>query len=201
MRVHHFVLMPEHVHLVVSVSSGPAFSKAMLGLNLSYTLFYRKRYQYRGHLWQGRFRSLPLDRPEHLLDCGRYVELNPVRASLVQDPGSYAWSSYRFYAQGADTPAITPNPHYAGLGTTAAERQQRYRQFVADQPAAAQQAVRFERGAGHHPETDPNTTLQSRFGLWHPRGRPGRPRKAEALANERQRRMRPTGISLIHHVK
>lgn len=134
LRLYHFALMPNHVHLVLEVSRGPMLSKTMSGLNLSYALYYRKRYRYAGHLWQGRFKSLLIDRDSYLLECGRYVELNPVRAGLSRSPEEYLWSSYRSYATGSNHTllAVDQHPLYPTLGRTAAERQQRYRQFVVE---------------------------------------------------------------------
>lgn len=132
LKIFHYALMPNHVHLVMQISQGEALSKAMLGLNLTYSLFYRKRYRYHGHLWQGRFKSLFIERDDYLLACGRYVELNPVRAGLVQDPAIYAWSSYRAYAIGAENPLVTRSPIYESLGLTASERQYQYRHLILD---------------------------------------------------------------------
>ena len=130
LHVHHFVLMPTHVHLVLYVMQRESLSKAMAGLNLAYAWIYKKRYQYSGHLWQGRFKSLLLDHDASLLECGRYVELNPVRTGLVTNPRDYAWSSYRVYAEGAHNPLITLSPRYAPLGSTINERQRAYHQFI-----------------------------------------------------------------------
>ena len=130
LKVYHFVLMPNHVHLVLEVPVGPMLSRAMSGLNLSYSLYFRKRHRYSGHLWQGRFHSLLINRDTCLLTCGRDIELNPVRAGLVQEPGAYPWSSYQAYAQGIEMPCLAPHPLYEGLGATADERQERYRRFI-----------------------------------------------------------------------
>jgi len=135
LKVYHFVLMPNHVHLVLEVVRGESLSKAMLGLNLTYALYYRKRHRYSGHLWQGRFKSLLIDPERHLLACGRYVELNPVRAGLVTDPTAYPWSSYRTYAVGVEHALVSHHPIYERLGTSAVERQNRYRQFVQEELA------------------------------------------------------------------
>ncbi len=132
LKLFHYALMPNHVHLVMQISRGEALSKAMLGLNLTYSLFYRKRHRYHGHLWQGRFKSLSIERDDYLLACGRYVELNPVRAGLAQDPGAYPWSSYRTYAIGAENPLVTLSPIYESLGVTASERQYHYRRLTLD---------------------------------------------------------------------
>ena len=132
MRLHHFALMPNHVHLILRVPIGTTLSTVMQRLNLTYTLYYRKRYRYAGYLWQGRFKSLLIDRESYLLECGRYVELNPVRAGLTDDPGAYPWSSYQVYAEGRPNPLVHPNPLYHVLGRTENERRLRYQQFIRD---------------------------------------------------------------------
>ena len=163
LSLHHFILMPNHVHLVLSVAVAVMLSKAMLGLNLAYALFYRKRYRYRGHLWQGRFQSALLDRNGSPLECGRHVELHPVRRGLVQDPTAYEWSSYRVYAHGVHNPLITPNPLYELLGVAPPERQERYRQFVRD---------------GLQPRHPHLPLDQNQFGFLAAKGNRGRPKKA-----------------------
>jgi len=161
LKVYHFALMPNHVHLVLETPFGEVLSKAMLGLNLTYALFYQRRYGYHGHLWQGRFKSLLIDRDSYLLECGRYVELNPVRAGLVRHPGDYAWTSYRVYAEGSDNPLIALHPLYETLGVTARERQRAYDRFIED---------------------GMQRRLEERFGFRALKRR-GRPRKAEAVAS------------------
>jgi putative transposase len=130
LRVRHFVLMPSHVHLILEPVSGESLSRAMLGLNLAYTLYYQKRYRYRGHLWRGRFTSLLLNRDGELLDHGRYVELHPVRSGLAADPAAYAWSSYRVYADGVVSPLVEPHERYHLLGADALQRREHYRRFI-----------------------------------------------------------------------
>ena len=146
-KIYHFALMPNHVHLVVEVPIAAELSKAMSGLNVAYAWVYRKRHRHSGHLWQGRFKSLLIDRDSYLLECGRYVELNAVRAGLTKNPAAYAWSSYRVYAEGQDNPLISLNPLYEALGATARDRQERYRQFIHDgirhEPSEALTRYRF----------------------------------------------------------
>ena len=135
LTVLHFALMPNHVHLVIRVVEGPRLSRAMLSLNLAYALYYRNRYHYAGHLWQGRFKCLPIETDAHLLACGRYIELNPVRAGLADAPHSYLWTSYRAYAEGLAVPPVisTAHPGYLTLGSTPQERQVAYRQLVREE--------------------------------------------------------------------
>jgi putative transposase len=130
----HFALMPNHVHLVLRTTEAVGLSRAMLSLNLSYSLYYRRRHRYAGHVWQGRYKSLLIERDDYLLACGRYVELNPIRASLASRPEEYLWTSYRAYAAGANLPyvAVGEHPLYATFGSSPHEQQERYRQFILD---------------------------------------------------------------------
>jgi putative transposase len=130
LTLYHFALLPTQAHLVLESPLGRSLSGAMRGLSLRYTLRYQKCYQYSGHLWQGRFQSRLLEPAAELLACGRHVELAPVRAGLIAEPGGWPWSSYRVYAEGADQPLVSLHPLYGRLGSSAAERQRRYRQFV-----------------------------------------------------------------------
>lgn len=129
-KVYHFMLMPNHVHLIMEVPLAETLSKVMSGINLAYSWVYRKRYRYSGHLWQGRFLSLMIDQARGLMGCGRYIELSPVRAGLASHPNNYRWSSYHAYANGVAHPLLAPHPLYRMIGTAPQERQGRYRQFI-----------------------------------------------------------------------
>jgi len=183
LKVYHFALMPNHVHLILEVQVGQELSRAMLGLNLSYALSYRKRHEYNGHLWQGRFKSLLIDKDSYLLECGRYVELNPVRAGLVQKPETYPWTSYRVYAQGFDNPLVDQNPLYETLGATPTERQQQYKRFIYD---GFRQALP-EGFLRHRFLGSPSFVkhLEAQFGLPAVNRRRGRPGKVVAVTNEK----------------
>jgi putative transposase len=126
----HFALLPHEVHLVVQVPAANSLSKAMSGLNLAYTWYYRRKYQYSGHLWQGRYRSTHIEREVDLLTAGRYVELRPVVAKLAAEPGEYRWTSFHVYSRGQMNPLVTENPFFRALGTSVSERKARYDRFV-----------------------------------------------------------------------
>ena len=128
--LYHFVLMTNHPHLVIETKEGSNLSKIMQGINLSYVYHYRRKYGHVGHFWQGRFKSLLIQKDSYLLECGKYIELNPVRAKLAEKPEDYKWSSYRVYAYGEDNPLVDVNPLYETLGKTREERQMSYREFV-----------------------------------------------------------------------
>lgn len=135
-HLYHYCLMSNHVHLIAEATMATGLRHAMHGLNLAYALTYKRRYGHTGHFWQDRFKSLLIAKDSYLLQCGAYVELNPVRARMVTRPEAYAWSSYRFYATGQPDPLLTPNPLYEGFGANPAQRQTGYRQFVEGQLSA-----------------------------------------------------------------
>jgi putative transposase len=125
--VHAYVLMTNHVHLIVSPPSAEALSKMMQNLGRAYAQTFNERHRRTGGLWEGRYRSTLIADEGYFLTCHRYVELNPVRAAMVGSPQSYRWSSSRFYALGEPDPLVTPHSLYLQLGTTAEERQRAWR--------------------------------------------------------------------------
>lgn len=171
--LYHYVLMPNHVHLLVRPTSGAALSRAMFTVNLTYARLFQRRYRYSGHLWQGRFKSLLIDTNCDLLVCGGYLESQPVRAGLIQDAASYSWSSHAFYAAGIRNDAITTNPTYLALGDSQGFRQTCYQQLI--QTSVMQhlesQTIRNWSFSTMAQE------LQHHFGVKHAGRRPGRPRK------------------------
>ena len=132
-RLHHYCLMTNHVHLIVAVKVGHGLRMAMQGVNLRYALAFKHKYGHTGHFWQDRFKSLLIADDAYLLQCGAYVDLNPVRARLVKQPHQYPWSSARAYLRGIPDPLLTPNPAYLALGRTPTEQQLQYHQFLGDQ--------------------------------------------------------------------
>ncbi|MEE8445842.1 MAG: transposase [Alphaproteobacteria bacterium] len=96
-----YCLMPNHVHLIAVPETEAALGLAIGEAHRRYTRRVNLREDWRGHLWQGRFASFPMDE-RHLLAAARYVELNPVRAKLVKRPEDYAWSSARAHLAGRD---------------------------------------------------------------------------------------------------
>jgi len=101
-----YCLMNNHVHLLIETDREGILSKAMQGLNLSYALWFKVRYNWVGHLWQGRFKSYIVDKEKYLWACVRYIALNPVKAGIVSKPEEYRWSSYRFLLERRPTDLI-----------------------------------------------------------------------------------------------
>ena len=130
-RLYHYVLMRNHVHLVVEpTEEGGTLAEIMKGINLSYAQYFKFWYKHIGHFWQDRYKSIIISKDDYLLACGSYVELNPVRAGVVKDPRDYKWSSYNVYAYGKADPLIDVHSVYKGLSKNERERRRRYREFV-----------------------------------------------------------------------
>jgi putative transposase len=146
-QVHAYVLMTNHVHLLLSSGSRDGPSTLMRRLGQHYVQYFNRRHRRTGTLWEGRFRSCLVEQERYFLICHRYIELNPVRAGMVNDPGSYPWSSFRINALGEESPLITPHVVYAGLGKHAAERRSAYRYLF--QEAISDQLLEQIRYAGN----------------------------------------------------
>jgi putative transposase len=127
MRVHAYVLMTNHVHLLLTPGTADGPSRMMQWLGVRYVRHVNTTYRRTGTLWEGRFRAAPIESDSHLLTCYRYIELNPVRAGMVAGPADYPWSSYHAHAEGTDDPVVRDHTLFAALGATAAERQAAYR--------------------------------------------------------------------------
>lgn len=125
--LHAYCLMTNHVHLLVTPERIGSCADLVKRLGQLYTQYFNKRYKRTGTLWEGRFRSSLVQTEAYLLACYRYIELNPVRAGMVTDPGSYRWSSYAVNAGEARDPRITPHAEYLRLGLDESERRRRYR--------------------------------------------------------------------------
>ena len=110
--IHAYVLMTNHVHLLLTPQSENGISQVMQSLGRSYVQYFNFRYRRSGTLWEGRYKATLLDSESYLLTCSRYIELNPVRAQMVKDPGEYPWSSFGFNALGQADNLITPHAVY-----------------------------------------------------------------------------------------
>ncbi|MFH0790974.1 MAG: transposase [Candidatus Omnitrophota bacterium] len=96
-KLYGFVLMDNHVHLVVETNQIANISKIMQAITLSYSQKFRHKYNYSGYVWQGRFKSNLIEEDSYILECIEYIHNNPVRAGMAASPKDYRWSSYHFY--------------------------------------------------------------------------------------------------------
>ena len=126
-RIHAYVLMTNHVHLLVTPMAENGISHMMQALGRRYVKYINKTYKRTGTLWEGRFKASLIDSDMYLLTCMCYIELNPVRANMVAHPGEYRWSSYQQNAQASDLKHVENHPIYFALGKTIEERQLIYR--------------------------------------------------------------------------
>jgi putative transposase len=127
--IHAYVLMTNHVHLLLTPQKTESASLMMKHLGQRYVQYINKTYRRSGTLWEGRFRSCLTQEESYVLSCYRYIELNPARASMVSDPSDYPWSSYCTNALGKDNDLLTPHFLYKGLGKDIEERQAAYREL------------------------------------------------------------------------
>ncbi|HRQ66483.1 MAG TPA: transposase [Xanthomonadaceae bacterium] len=130
--IHAWCLMSNHYHLVVETPDGN-LSKGMRQLNGVFTQYSNRRHQRSGHLFQGRYKAILVDRDSYLLELSRYVVLNPVRARMKKDPGAWPWSSYRAMVGTAPAPPWLATDGLLGaFGKRRSEARRRYIRFVAE---------------------------------------------------------------------
>lgn len=126
-QIHAYVLMTNHVHLLLTPEQEDSASLLMKHLGQRYVQYINRTYKRSGTLWEGRFRSCLTQSEEYVLACYRYIELNPVRADMVQHPRNYPWSSYRVNAEGKTSDLIIPQDEYLRLGRSLEDRKKNYR--------------------------------------------------------------------------
>ncbi len=130
-RVYAWCLMTNHVHLVLEPPAAVEnLGRLMKRLAGRQTRYVNRRLERSGTLWEGRYKSSPIQTDAYFLACCRYVELNPVRAGMVADPDSYPWSSYLSRAVSPAAGLLDEHPTYRALGRSGAERLQQYYKFV-----------------------------------------------------------------------
>ncbi|MGC2062845.1 MAG: transposase [Thermodesulfovibrionales bacterium] len=127
---HGYCLMNNHYHLVIETPDGN-LSKGMRQLNGIYTQIYNRRHNRVGHIFQGRYKAILIQKESHLLEVCRYVVLNPVRAKAVENPDGWQWSSYRG-TSGMENPhpCCTTDWVLGQFSTKKSQAERRYREFV-----------------------------------------------------------------------
>jgi putative transposase len=125
--LHAYVLMTNHVHLLLTPGKAEIVPKLVISLGRRYVQYINRTYRRTGTLWDSRYKSSLVQAEAYLLTCQRYIELNPVRAAMVEDPAHYRWSSYRANGLGQPDTRLTPHSLYLALGKTDPERQAAYR--------------------------------------------------------------------------
>ena len=175
--VHAWVLMTNHVHLLITPGAPDSLARLMQSLGRRYVGYVNRRYGRTGTLWEGRYKASLVQTEEYLLNCLRYIELNPVRAGLSADPGAYRWSSYRHHAFGAPDPLESRHPVYVSLGDDDFARQEAYRALLLGKSEASSEGIIREATFQCRPIGDEQfrKSVSARLGVGTepvPRGRP-----------------------------
>lgn len=182
--VHAYVLMTNHVHLLLTPREPGQVSRVMQALGRRYVRYINDRYHRTGTLWEGRYKACLVAGDRYLLHCHRYIELNPVRARMVADPEQYRWSSHRHLAYGVPDPLIAPHDAFLRLSSDASERMTRYRQLVLEAITPEEtESIRRHLQRQHLYGPDRlQREIQATLGRSAGLAKIGRPRKADALA-------------------
>lgn len=128
--IHGYVLMPNHVHLLATPGRDDGIGRMMQSLGRRYVRWHNDKYRRSGALWDGRYRAALVEAERYLLACLRYIELNPVRAGLVELPQHYRWSSCAHHVGMTVDPLITDHALVWALGNTPYARQSAYRALL-----------------------------------------------------------------------
>ena len=125
--IHAYVLMPNHTHLLVTPLTNKSISKVFQSLGRCYAQYYNHIHKRTGTLFEGRYRASLVETETYLLDCYRYIELNPVRSDIVKHPSNYLWSSYHQNALGTHDKIITPHKKYLSLANDNLTHEEAYK--------------------------------------------------------------------------
>ena len=131
-HVHAYVLMSNHVHLLLTPATGSAIGQVMQTVCRRYVQRFNDTHERTGTLCQGRYKATVVDTEQYLFACHRYIELNPVRAGLARNARDYTWSSHRGNAFGVTDHLVTPHERYLALGIDGRARQSAYRAMFRD---------------------------------------------------------------------
>jgi len=146
--VHAYVLMSNHFHLLATPESAEGIPQMMQAVGRRYARYFNQRQARTGTLWEGRYRSTLIQAERYLLACMVYIDLNPVRAGMVEAPLDYPWSSHAHYVSGHSDRLVTPHPFWWQLGNTPFAREAAYAELVRsgigsmDQQALTDSALR-----------------------------------------------------------
>ncbi len=128
--LHAYVLMDNHVHLLLTPPAIGAVAQLMQKLGRRYVGQFNARHQRTGTLWEGRYKSCLVDSEIHVLRCYRYIDLNPVRARMTEDPTRFIWSSAAAHVGRCTDSLLTPHPAYTALGDTIQKRGTAYEALI-----------------------------------------------------------------------
>ena len=179
LAIHAYVLMGNHFHLVATPAKPEALALVMQGVGRQYVRRFNRRHQRTGTLWEGRYRASIIQQDRYFLACQRYVEMNPVRAGMVDRPDQYPWSSHRHHLGLEVDSLVSPHNVYWALGNTPFDREIAYRQLFDRVPAISDADLASELVLGH-PVAEPGFLDRLEAGTgrqWsaRPVGRPRKP--------------------------
>ena len=127
--IHAYVLMTNHIHILATPETKQSLSLMMQYTGRHYVPYVNHRYGTSGSIWEGRYKSSLIHNEQYMLTCMRYIELNPVRANMVDAPSMYRWSSYRANAEGESNHLIKSSCMYMQLGSNRMERAEGYKEL------------------------------------------------------------------------
>ena len=130
LKIHAYVLMSNHLHLLLTPPSKESLADAMKVTGVRYTYYFNHRYARTGPLWEGRYRATVIDSERYLLECYRYIDLNPVRAGVCSDPQEYRWSSFHHHISARLDPLVSDHPIFWALGNTPFDRDRAYAALI-----------------------------------------------------------------------
>jgi putative transposase len=183
--IHAYVLMTNHVHLLLTPPEAGNLSAMMKALAGRYAGWFNAKYGRSGTLWEGRFRSSLVQADAHFLACMRYIELNPVRAGIVTTPDAYPWSSYRHHAGIEHSTIVSDHTLFWSLGNTPFDREAAYRELVSFGMSAAEHEEITRAWKSSHPygSADYKHTLAETTGRQTTAMKSGRPRHSLSVPN------------------
>ncbi|MDH5500727.1 MAG: transposase [Gammaproteobacteria bacterium] len=179
--LHAYVLMTNHVHFLMTPKVADGVSLVIRDVGRDYVRTVNKKYGRTGTMWEGRFKSSPVDSDFYCLACYRYIELNPVRAGIVERPENYRWSSYRFNALNVQCAHVVPHETWNLLGQSETDRKHAYRKlFETELDQNKLEEIRYGVRKGlpignRNFRQEIESTLSIAIGS----GKRGRPRKSE----------------------
>ncbi len=138
LKVHAYVLMPDHVHVLATPGNKDSVSRVVQSIGRNYVQYFNECYDGIGTLWEGRYRATVVDPRHYLLTCSRYIELNPVRNQLVDKPQDYRWSSYAHNALAQTDEMMSAAGEYQKLGSTERECAREYKKLFRQKISAEQ---------------------------------------------------------------
>ncbi|MDA0790695.1 MAG: transposase [Proteobacteria bacterium] len=136
-QINGWVFMTNHVHILATPQADNAISLLMQYIGRQYVRYFNFKFSRSGSLFEDRFKSSVVQSERYLLTCLQYIELNPVRAGMVKDPGDYTWSSYSAHGFGRTVRMWTPHPIYKSLADSQKERTRLYRELIGTTLGAA----------------------------------------------------------------